>query len=108
MAVAPRHARRLWPAAAPAFVGLVVLALAAINGLRSLAGPRSWLGPPDLYLKDVLQDYVAAMALRRGDDPLAWVHALVARYLGPVPADVFHHASPHPPTLALLLVPLTW
>src|SRR5262245_19651601 len=63
--------------------------------------------PPDAYSKDLQQEYLAASAWRDGRSVFTPVTELSARYF-PVVTDSFPHASPHPPILAPLSLPLTW
>lgn len=62
--------------------------------------------PPHVYTKDLQQEYLTAWALRDGLDLFTPMTTLSARYF-PVQTTNFPHASPHPPVLALISLPLT-
>ena len=62
--------------------------------------------PPESYTQDLQVDYLTAWALRDGIDIFTPLTELSARYF-PVATDNFPHASPHPPFLALISLPLT-
>ncbi len=63
--------------------------------------------PPYVYQSDLQQEYLAAWALRDGLDIFTPLTELSARYF-PVSTTNLPHASPHPPVLALLSIPLTF
>ncbi len=88
-----------------------VASLAGCAGLLSLAEPLARLSYPVVYLKDVLQMYLLGTAMREGVDPFAPIPNLVTSLLGPLGFDIglfFPHPTPHPPTLGLLAMPLTF
>ncbi len=63
-------------------------------------------GPEHLYLKDVLQDYLAARAIGDGLSPYLPLPHLAARYVPEWSGPVLPHPTPHPPTALLLTLPL--
>lgn len=62
--------------------------------------------PPYVYRSDLQQEYLAAWALRDGVDIFTPLPELSARYF-PVSTTNLPHASPHPPILASISLPLT-
>lgn len=92
-------------APAPALrLGVAVLVLVAAVQAASTLGT---LGTPQVYRKDLLQDYLAARAILDGKDPYQPMSALRAEYLGAVDgALAFPHPTPHPPPALLLTLPL--
>jgi hypothetical protein len=90
-----RRAGTRWVRLAQACVAGIALGTLVIGSL-----------PPLSYNKDLQQEYLTAWALRDGIDIFTPLNQLSARYF-PTPTDYFPHASPHPPLLALLSVPLT-
>lgn len=83
---------------------LMLLAFAFAAGLTNLRDDVGTLFSPQLYLRDFIQDYVLIRAIAAGGNPLANVSELIPRYVG-VPSHMFPHPTPHPPTMALFLVP---
>lgn len=84
----------------------LLVTLGVVAGLVSLGAA---LTKNDLLFsmqKDFIQSYVLARAVAEGIDPYQPITMLAARYLGPETPPTFPHPSPHPPTLALLLLPL--
>ena len=79
----------------------VLLGLALVQ-LARLAGS---LAPPDLYRKDFRQEYCLARALLDGSPLYESVAEQARRYIGsdPTPLPV---PTPHPPSAAILFVPL--
>jgi alpha-1,2-mannosyltransferase len=63
--------------------------------------------PSNAYHKDLQVEYLTASAWRDGLSIFTPLTELSARYF-PVATDNFPHASPHPPVLAPLSLPLTW
>lgn len=85
---------------AAAVVG-VVLGLAILRfSLQSLL-------PQYAFRKDFLQEYVLARAMADRIDPYLPLTTLARRYLGLLPQSVFPHPTPHPPTVGLLILPLS-
>jgi alpha-1,2-mannosyltransferase len=62
---------------------------------------------PAAYRTDLQVEYLTASAWRDGRSIFTPLTDLSARYF-PVATDNFPHASPHPPVLAPLGLPLTW
>jgi hypothetical protein len=92
----------------PVMVVLRILLALLIGGVAVasfLVSSRS-LWPPEVYQKDLLQEYVMARAVLAGISPYLPLPELAGRFLGPLPATVLPHASPHPPFVALLSLPL--
>lgn len=58
------------------------------------------------YHRDLQQDYLSAVALRNGVALLTPLADLAARYY-PAGISSFPHPNPHPPLVALLMLPLT-
>jgi hypothetical protein len=85
---------------------LVALALGAAGSL-ALRMAR-FQQPPLLYLRDFVQDWLWARALRDGLAPYAPTTLLAETYLGDCCVVHLPHASPHPPLAGLLVLPLTW
>ena len=85
--------------------GLAILAI-VLALVRLTATVRS-LVPPLVYRKDFLQEYTLARAIADGSDPYVPTEVLVARYVGTIPNPTFAHPTPHPPTLGILLLPLS-
>lgn len=87
----------------------LTLALAAVFGLLVLRLPLGTLSEPTVYLKDLFQDYLMARAIAAGIDPYQLMPVLLARVLGAIrgPGGVMPvHPSPHPATVAIVLLPL--
>jgi len=63
--------------------------------------------PPNVYSKDLAQEYLTASVWRDGQSVFTPITELSARYF-PVATHNFPHPSPHPPVLAPLSLPLTW
>src|SRR5262245_31045679 len=104
-----RNVERVLPAGDPLpmnRVALLRLAQACLGGLA--LGPLV-VGslPTNAYRKDLQVEYLTASAWRDGRSIFTPVTELSARYF-PVATDEFPHASPHPPVLAPLSLPLTW
>ncbi len=92
--VRPLHWRVVWGALA------LVALLHVVSTLKTLRAP-------DVYRKDLLQDYLAARAILDGSDPYVSMGALRARYLPKQDrALAFPHPTPHPPPALLLTLPL--
>lgn len=85
------------------FVALLAIGI----GIVRLRVPVASLSGEFLYRKDILQGYVLAKAIRDGADPYLPTPQLVARYLGGIAYTELPHPTPHPPTLGLLLMPLS-
>lgn len=84
----------------------LLVTLGVVTGLVSLGMA---LTKNDLLFsvqKDFIQSYVLARAVVEGIDPYQPITVLAARYLGPETPPTFPHPSPHPSTIALLLLPL--
>ena len=64
---------------------------------------------PDVAVwRDFGQDYLLARAFVDGIDPYVPVSVLAARYLQPVGFLARTTPTPHPPSMAILVLPLTW
>jgi hypothetical protein len=94
------------PAPVPPALRLGVLVLALVATVQA-AATFGTLRAPEVYRKDLLQDYLAARAVLDGKDPYRPMSVLTAEYVGPVPgALAFPHPTPHPPPALLLTLPL--
>ena len=82
---------------------LFIVLLAGLNAL----GLRDSLSPANAIWKDFGQDYLMARALADGIDPYLPMRDLAERYL--IPAGLLDKPfpSPHPPSMALVALPLT-
>lgn len=65
------------------------------------------LVPPRLYPRDLMADYLPALAVRSGHDPFANIDDLAGELLG-LSLFMFPHPNPHPPALVVAFVPLTF
>ncbi|MFB3786489.1 MAG: glycosyltransferase family 87 protein [bacterium] len=66
---------------------------------------QRWIWKTD-YKKDFLAVYVLARAVAYGEDISLTVNDLARKQGIVLPSTVFDHASPHPPTMGFLLMPL--
>jgi hypothetical protein len=82
--------------------------MAIVLGLSQLRLPLQVLMSDGIYGKDMIQEYTMARAIVDGVDPYLPTAVLAERYLGSLPKAVLSHPSPHPPTVALLALPLAW
>jgi hypothetical protein len=82
--------------------------VAAIAGLFTLKAPLMQLFPPNVYARDLIQPYLLARAIRDGVDPYLSVQVLADRYFGVLPFRLFPHPTPHPPTVGIVFVPLSF
>lgn len=62
--------------------------------------------PAYVFRKDFVQEYLLAKAVLSRTDPYRPLPELAARLVQPAPALVLQHATPHPPPVAVLSVPL--
>jgi hypothetical protein len=92
------------PWSRPLKVNLLLAGIAL--GLYGLATPISFLVTDEIFRKDFLAVFVVVRAIAEGADPFARIDVLTERYVGAPPFPVFDHPTPHPPTLALLALPL--
>jgi len=83
-----------------------VLVCTGLLTLRNLAGYASRLPTQKYLVRDFLQEYLMGRAALQGLDPYASQAELAARYLPEAIGNVFPHACPHPPFVALLAMPL--
>jgi hypothetical protein len=81
--------------------------LAIVAGLAHLRIPIGALLPENVYGRDILQGYTLARAIQDGINPYLATEVLAARYVDQVLSTAFAHPTPHPPTLGLLLLPLS-
>jgi hypothetical protein len=86
-------------------LALVVLAL-LLSLVRLRIIVASFSGEA-LYDKDFLQGYTLARAIADGINPYLPTQVLAERYVAALPKPTFSHPTPHPPTLGLLLWPLS-
>lgn len=85
-------------ASAAVLVGLVVLTLGQV---------RAGIDDRTALQRDFGQDYLLARAFADGVDPYVPVRSLASRYLEPTGLLVRDTPTPHPPSVALLVLPLT-
>jgi hypothetical protein len=82
-----------------------LIATLALSGLFYLLAAAGSLALPRAYYKDFLSPYLLGSAILRGLNPYLPLPDLAEGFLR-LPDDVaFFHASPHPPTVALLSAP---
>lgn len=79
-----------------------LIALSAVT-IRTLVAA---LRPPLLYQRDLLQEYVLGKAAWDGVNPYQPLPELARRYLPEVDVPLLPHATPHPPPVVLLSLPL--
>jgi arabinofuranan 3-O-arabinosyltransferase len=60
-----------------------------------------------IFTKDFLPIYVVSKAVGTGLEPFRPINQLAERVIPGLPSTPFHHPTPHPPTLAVLALPLT-
>ena len=84
-------------------VAMVALAI----GTLSLVFSAGSLVEPQVYSKDFGQEYLLARAIRDGVDPYLPVRELAERYAAPIGFMDKTHPTPHPPSLGILLLPLS-
>ena len=89
-----RQLLRTFSAATAALWAIVLLR--AANSVQPIEAPA----------RDSVQEYLMAKAIVAGISPYLPMPALGERFLGPVEGYLLPHPSPHPPTLALLSLPL--
>ena len=77
-----------------------------VLGLVSLYRRVGTFVPPDVYFKDLLQDYLLGKAVLDGVDPYVPMQELTGRYVGQVVQAVVAHPIPHPPPVGILFAPL--
>src|SRR5262249_43080166 len=103
------EAARVLPADDPSLmhrVSLLRLVQGCLAGL-ALGTLVTSARAPAAYRTDLQVEYLTASAWRDGGSIFTPLTELSARYF-PVATDNFPHASPHPPVLAPLGLPLTW
>jgi hypothetical protein len=86
----------------------ILVVLAILAGLAHLRARSQSLTSDRIYDKDIVQEYTMARAILDGVDPYLPITELAERYVGSPPNPLLNHPSPHPPTLALLTLPLAW
>jgi hypothetical protein len=84
---------------------IVCVCVAGLIGLYFGAGS---LKVPYVYMKDFIQEYLLARAVRAGVDPYLPISELAQRFIGHLPVPVFPHPTPHPPPVAILMFPLSF
>lgn len=80
--------------------------LAITLGAGSLYASLSFVAGPAIHQKDMVQFYVLGRAILAGVEPYQPTHVLTERFIESTPGIVFAHPSPHPPTMALLFLPI--
>jgi len=85
---------------------LVAMVALAIGTLSLLFSAGTLFGPL-VYSKDFGQEYLLARAIRDGVDPYLPVRELAERYAAPIGFMDKTHPTPHPPSLGILLLPLS-
>jgi len=100
--------RLLFAESATAALGRQVLVIIVVLlGLAQLRAPVGLLLPEYVQRKDVLQEYVMARAIREGVDPYLPTDVLAERYVEGPSGTRLEHPTPHPPTVAMLFLPLS-
>ncbi len=84
----------------------LLVGVLVVSGLRWLNAASISLEAEMATKKDFLQDFVMGKAVAHGINPYLPTSELVGRFVGKLPHLVFAHPCPHPPPVALLLVPL--
>jgi hypothetical protein len=75
-------------------------------GLINLSEMIAGLFGPHVYMEDLVNTYLLARATGARIDPYQPMSHLARIFIGPSPVALFTHATPHPPTLGLLALPL--
>lgn len=84
----------------------LLVGVLVVSGLRWLNAASISLEAEMVTKKDFLQDVAMAKAVAHGVNPYLPTSELVERFVGKLPHLVFAHPCPHPPPVALLLLPL--
>lgn len=93
-------------------IGSAVLVIVAfVMGLRALPAIVESVSPPflthPLVIKDFIQEYVGARAVRDDVNPYVPIYSLIRDYLD-FESYRYLHPTPHPPPTLVLAVPLTF
>ncbi len=78
----------------------------AVWGLANIIGSATILLVPTVYRKDFIQEYLLAKAVLNGVNPYLPLPDLAELFIGPIPATIIQHPTPHPPPVAILSLPL--
>lgn len=84
----------------------LLLLVTAVMGFIGLQFSVSSVMRPLVYQKDFIQEWLLAKAVLGDIDPYLPLPKLALRFLGPLPNSVLQHPTPHPPTVAVLGLPL--
>ena len=84
-------------------LGVLVLLMAVSIAFRAIFVLQSEYA----INRDLTQDYLMGLAIRRGENPYVSVPRMVERYLARPSTGVYTPPSPHPPVVGLLFVPLS-
>jgi hypothetical protein len=92
----------------PAMVVLkyLLIFVAVVMGFIGLQFSTISVMRPLVYQKDFIQEWLLAKAVLGDIDPYLPLPELALRFLGPLPNSVLQHPTPHPPTVAVLSLPL--
>lgn len=86
----------------------VLVVVALVFGAAGFRIAINSLAPPNVYRKDFIPEYLLARAVRAGINPYLPLPQLAERLNLATPEEILRHPSPHPPPLALIILPLAW
>ncbi len=85
---------------------IMIMLTVSILGMIQLVDSFDSFNSVNIYKKDFIQEYMLAKAVLSGTNPYLQLSTLGELIFGQLPVTIFQHPTPHPPPVAVLMLPL--